>query len=123
MKKIDFAIKVDGLMWWGKAVKPVSNDGLTCALQQTAPIMIRYTFVVWRGYIGRNYTRVETESSHACHLAPMSVRPLVLSGPSGVGKSTLLQRLFLEFPDSFGFSVSRAPYFFKFAFRSFIKYL
>ncbi|KAG7093890.1 hypothetical protein E1B28_007529 [Marasmius oreades] len=34
------------------------------------------------------------------------VRPLVLSGPSGVGKSTLLQRLFAEFPEKFGFSVS-----------------
>lgn len=31
----------------------------------------------------------------------------MLSGPSGVGKSTLLQRLFAEFPDKFGFSVSR----------------
>ncbi|PPQ88706.1 hypothetical protein CVT25_009470 [Psilocybe cyanescens] len=39
---------------------------------------------------------------------PDFLRPLVLSGPSGVGKSTLLQRLFAEFPDSFGFSVSRA---------------
>ncbi|KAJ6621299.1 guanylate kinase/L-type calcium channel beta subunit [Mycena sp. CBHHK59/15] len=40
------------------------------------------------------------------------VRPLVLSGPSGVGKSTLLTRLFADFPDKFGFSVShttRAP--------------
>ncbi|KAJ7180476.1 guanylate kinase/L-type calcium channel beta subunit [Mycena filopes] len=34
------------------------------------------------------------------------IRPLVLSGPSGVGKSTLLARLFTEFPDKFGFSVS-----------------
>ncbi|KAH6916222.1 guanylate kinase [Coprinopsis sp. MPI-PUGE-AT-0042] len=34
------------------------------------------------------------------------LRPLVLSGPSGVGKSTLLTRLFAEFPDKFGFSVS-----------------
>ncbi|TFK71620.1 guanylate kinase [Pluteus cervinus] len=33
-------------------------------------------------------------------------RPLVLSGPSGVGKSTLLTRLFNEFPEKFGFSVS-----------------
>ncbi|TRM65137.1 P-loop containing nucleoside triphosphate hydrolase protein [Schizophyllum amplum] len=33
-------------------------------------------------------------------------RPLVLSGPSGVGKSTLLTRLFADFPDAFGFSVS-----------------
>lgn len=38
---------------------------------------------------------------------PDFLRPLVLSGPSGVGKSTLLQRLFAEFPDKFGFSVSR----------------
>ncbi|KZT09886.1 guanylate kinase [Laetiporus sulphureus 93-53] len=40
------------------------------------------------------------------------LRPLVISGPSGVGKSTLLQRLFAEFPDKFGYSVShttRAP--------------
>ncbi|KAJ8694965.1 guanylate kinase [Pleurotus ostreatus] len=37
---------------------------------------------------------------------PDFLRPLVLSGPSGVGKSTLLQRLFTEFPDKFGFSVS-----------------
>ncbi|KXN89407.1 Guanylate kinase [Leucoagaricus sp. SymC.cos] len=33
-------------------------------------------------------------------------RPLVISGPSGVGKSTLLGRLFDKYPDSFGFSVS-----------------
>jgi len=42
----------------------------------------------------------------------MLLRPLVLSGPSGVGKSTLLHRLFAEFPDNFGFAVShttRAP--------------
>ncbi|KAF8957435.1 P-loop containing nucleoside triphosphate hydrolase protein [Flammula alnicola] len=37
---------------------------------------------------------------------PDFLRPLILSGPSGVGKSTLLQRLFAEFPDKFGFSVS-----------------
>ncbi|KAK7679471.1 hypothetical protein QCA50_017525 [Cerrena zonata] len=29
-----------------------------------------------------------------------------MSGPSGVGKSTLLQRLFADHPDKFGFSVS-----------------
>lgn len=31
---------------------------------------------------------------------------LVLCGPSGVGKTTLLQRLFREFPNAFGYSVS-----------------
>ncbi|KAF9647210.1 guanylate kinase [Thelephora ganbajun] len=34
------------------------------------------------------------------------LRPLVLSGPSGVGKSTLLTRLFEKHPNKFGFSVS-----------------
>lgn len=38
-------------------------------------------------------------------------RPLVLFGPSGTGKSTLLQRLFSECPGKFAFSVSRQWYF------------
>ncbi|KAG6331273.1 hypothetical protein ID866_7818 [Astraeus odoratus] len=33
--------------------------------------------------------------------------PLVIFGPSGVGKGTLIKRLFDEFPDQFAFSVSR----------------
>ncbi|KAI0080176.1 guanylate kinase [Panus rudis PR-1116 ss-1] len=37
---------------------------------------------------------------------PDFLRPLVISGPSGVGKSTLLQRLFADHPAKFGFSVS-----------------
>ncbi|KAK1927797.1 P-loop containing nucleoside triphosphate hydrolase protein [Papiliotrema laurentii] len=39
-------------------------------------------------------------------------RPLVICGPSGTGKSTLLTPLLAKYPDSFGFSVShttRAP--------------
>lgn len=34
-------------------------------------------------------------------------QPVVMCGPSGVGKSTLIKRLFGDFPDTFGFSVSR----------------
>ncbi|KAG2392750.1 hypothetical protein C9374_011475 [Naegleria lovaniensis] len=39
-------------------------------------------------------------------------RPIVICGPSGVGKGTLIQKLFAEYPTIFGFSVShttRAP--------------
>ncbi|WFD00501.1 guanylate kinase [Malassezia yamatoensis] len=35
-----------------------------------------------------------------------ALRPLVLCGPSGVGKSTLIKKLFDEFPNRFGFSIS-----------------
>eukprot|EP00842_Homolaphlyctis_polyrhiza_P005418 jgi/Hompol1/5878/HPOL_000177-RA len=37
---------------------------------------------------------------------PSKPRPIVLCGPSGTGKSTLLKRLFKEYPDNFGFSIS-----------------
>ncbi|KAF7971728.1 hypothetical protein HWV62_20029 [Athelia sp. TMB] len=37
---------------------------------------------------------------------PDFLRPLVVSGPSGVGKGFLIKRLFAEFPDKFGLSVS-----------------
>ena len=36
----------------------------------------------------------------------MPARPLVLCGPSGVGKSTIVAKITKEFPNAFGFSVS-----------------
>lgn len=33
-------------------------------------------------------------------------RPVVISGPSGVGKGTLIARLVKDYPDAFGFSIS-----------------
>lgn len=40
-------------------------------------------------------------------MAPIAEnRPIVFSGPSGTGKSTLIKRLFSDHPDLFGFSVS-----------------
>ena len=34
------------------------------------------------------------------------LKPVVVSGPSGVGKGTLISRLMVDFPSTFGFSVS-----------------
>ncbi|KAK0533964.1 guanylate kinase [Tilletia horrida] len=53
-----------------------------------------------------------SSSSSATAAAAGDARPIVLCGPSGVGKSTLLKRLFNQYPDEYGFSVShttRAP--------------
>jgi guanylate kinase len=58
-----------------------------------------------------SFTSAEPTTS-AARPADNLRRPIVVAGPSGVGKSTLLGRLFKEFPDRFGFSVShttRAP--------------
>ncbi|GAA6063126.1 hypothetical protein JCM10212_002329 [Sporobolomyces blumeae] len=44
--------------------------------------------------------------------AVAAIRPIVICGPSGTGKSTLLKKLFNEYPDRFAFSIShttRAP--------------
>lgn len=51
--------------------------------------------------------RMSTSNWASTPPIPSDKRPIVLSGPSGVGKSTLLKKLFEEFPDDFGFSVSR----------------
>ena len=47
-----------------------------------------------------------SEDGGANVAAPPAVRPLVLSGPSGVGKSTIIKAMNKKYPDTFGFSVS-----------------
>ncbi|KAH8434522.1 guanylate kinase [Aspergillus melleus] len=39
-------------------------------------------------------------------VSPQDCRPIVISGPSGVGKGTLIQKLFDTHPGTFGFTVS-----------------
>ena len=39
-------------------------------------------------------------------ISPKFQRPVVICGPSGTGKSTIINKLMTDFPDTFGFSVS-----------------
>ena len=61
--------------------------------------------------VGYSYTTPTLHRRHSSKMAPMNIdpstaRPIVFSGPSGTGKSTLLKKLFTAHPDLFGFSVS-----------------
>lgn len=52
---------------------------------------------------------LNTFSQSSIKMAPVDIsqaRPIVFSGPSGTGKSTLLKKLFAAHPELFGFSVS-----------------
>lgn len=51
------------------------------------------------------YTVTERQSAYSLASAKRP-RPVVVVGPSGVGKGTLLNRLMAEYPSDFGFSVS-----------------
>jgi len=80
------------------------------------------------GFLASAVARAYTAEAHSSPLRPDGLneldarvsalelqerrRPVVVCGPSGVGKGTLLNRLMKEYPDEFGFSVShttRAP--------------
>ncbi|KAI0193535.1 P-loop containing nucleoside triphosphate hydrolase protein [Xylaria flabelliformis] len=72
----------------------------------------RYVPNTKRLFQSSTYCSVRRFASTMAPTPPLDRRPLVISGPSGVGKGTLISRLFDSHPDTFTFSVShttRAP--------------
>jgi len=50
--------------------------------------------------------QIVSQKTYSHHKMASPPKPLVICGPSGVGKSTIIKRLTDEFPGLFGFSVS-----------------
>lgn len=61
-----------------------------------------FTHVIAAGAARSQYSTMSPATA-----ATVKKRAVVMFGPSGVGKSTLLKRIFAAYPDRFGFSVSR----------------
>eukprot|EP00735_Rhodelphis_limneticus_P013314 TRINITY_DN6939_c0_g1::TRINITY_DN6939_c0_g1_i1::g.13400::m.13400 TRINITY_DN6939_c0_g1::TRINITY_DN6939_c0_g1_i1::g.13400 ORF type:complete len:287 (+),score=33.12,sp/Q2QPW1/GMK1_ORYSJ/57.30/4e-71,Guanylate_kin/PF00625.16/2.2e-60,AAA_33/PF13671.1/3.2e+03,AAA_33/PF13671.1/8.3e-05,DUF258/PF03193.11/3.1e+03,DUF258/PF03193.11/0.0015,AAA_17/PF13207.1/0.0013,AAA_22/PF13401.1/0.01,AAA_22/PF13401.1/3.8e+02,AAA_16/PF13191.1/0.0059,AAA_18/PF13238.1/0.013,Miro/PF08477.8/0.015,RNA_helicase/PF00910.17/0.065,AA len=81
-------------------IRQMLDDFLTACLIKRPVNVYRFAGSFFSSYapstqVGRTHTT-----------RPLTLRPLVVCGPSGVGKGTIIQKLMQSFPDDFGFSVS-----------------
>lgn len=81
---------------WEQTKRNSARHSLTWMILRTSPLL---------SFARLSFRTMSTAASASA--PPQSTRPIVLCGPSGVGKSTLLKRLLAEFPGQYGFSVSR----------------
>ncbi|BAT96381.1 hypothetical protein LR48_Vigan02g037100 [Vigna angularis] len=103
--------------------KPISCNGHSAVLLKDRILILKKNSnpddCIWFLEVDTTYVRQQQKKNLGTEVVAWSKgvignveKPVVISGPSGVGKGTLISLLMKEFPSMFGFSVShttRAP--------------
>ncbi|KAJ3068053.1 hypothetical protein HK102_007272 [Quaeritorhiza haematococci] len=82
------------------------RKALVAACGTTVGVGLGFGQACWMGSSSIYCAESEGSTKQEDKADGVKPRPIVLSGPSGTGKSSLLKRLFHDFPEKFGFSVS-----------------
>lgn len=97
----------------GHSVMPLKNERILIIKHNSKSDDCVWFLEVDTQFVGDQKVKFETEVvAWSKGVIGDAERPIVISGPSGVGKGTLITMLMKEFPSMFGFSVShttRAP--------------
>lgn len=73
-------------------MRPLLDDFVTSLFVNKPKDLVKYAY--------EYFTKIQL-ANH-----PVGPIPIIIAGPSGVGKGTLIQKLLQEYPGAFGFSVS-----------------
>ncbi|XP_020219161.1 guanylate kinase 2 isoform X2 [Cajanus cajan] len=121
-----FSVKVQILGEWVNVVelgtKPISCNGHSAVLLKDRILILKKNSkpddCIWFLEVDTQYVRMQKKLlgtevvAWSKGVMGNAEKPVIISGPSGVGKGTLISMLMKEFPSMFGFSVShttRAP--------------
>ncbi|KAK6945305.1 Guanylate kinase/L-type calcium channel beta subunit [Dillenia turbinata] len=101
------------LSWAGHSAVAVSEDRILIITKDSIPDDCIWFLEVDTQFVRDQKQNLGTEVvAWSKGVVGNIEKPIVISGPSGVGKGTLISKLMSEFPSMFGFSVShttRAP--------------